>query len=189
MEVKKTAQNVWDITKLVIIALLIVIPIRLFVFQPFIVNGQSMEPNFHSSDYLIVDELSYRFNQPQRGDVIVFKYPKNPTYKYIKRIIGLPGETVEIRDASIYITSNGTTLKLDESKYLPQTTINSWQRMADMPAITLSNDQYFVLGDNRNNSSDSRVWGILPKKNIVGKDFFTFSVLGFFIKDQSNSTY
>jgi signal peptidase I len=121
--------------------------------------------------------------------VIVFKYPKNPTYKYIKRIIGLPGETVEIRDASIYITSNGTTLKLDESKYLPQTTINSWQRMADMPAITLSNDQYFVLGDNRNNSSDSRVWGILPKKNIVGKDFFTFSVLGFFIKDQSNSTY
>ena len=79
MEVKKTAQNIWDITKLVIIALLIVIPIRLFVFQPFIVNGQSMEPNFHSSDYLIVDELSYRFNQPQRGDVIVFKYPKNPT--------------------------------------------------------------------------------------------------------------
>lgn len=189
MEVKKAATNFWDILKLVIIALLIVIPIRFFVFQPFIVSGQSMEPNYHSSDYLIVDEVSYKIHEPQRGDVIVFKYPKNPAYKYIKRIIGLPGETIEIKNAEIFITANGVTAKLDESSYLSSLVINSWNRMANMAPVALGVNQYFVLGDNRNNSSDSRVWGVLPAKNIVGKTFFTFSVLGTLMNDENPSTY
>lgn len=189
MEVKKAATNLWDILKLVIIALLIVIPIRFFVFQPFIVSGQSMEPNYHSSDYLIVDELSYRVNAPQRGDVVIFKYPKNPSYKYIKRIIGLPGETIEIKNAEVFITVNNVTVKLDESSYLPAILAGSWTRMNNMAPITLGAGQYFVMGDNRNNSSDSRVWGVLPRENIVGKNFFTFSVLGVMTKDQNQSIY
>jgi signal peptidase I len=148
-----------------------------------------MEPEYHSSDYLIVDEVSYRIHAPQRSDVIVFKYPKNPAYKYIKRIIGLPGETIEIKNAQIFITSNGTTIKLDESSYLPASVTDSWTRMAGMPAIKLSAGEYFVLGDNRNNSSDSRVWGVLPAKNIIGKTFFTFSILGTLMQGQNPSTY
>ena len=189
MEVKKVGTNIWDILKLVIVALLIVIPIRYFVFQPFIVSGQSMEPNYHSSDYLIVDEVSYKIGTPQRDDVIVFKYPKNPAYKYIKRIIGLPGETVEIKNAKIFITSNGTITRLDESAYLPIEATNAWERVANMAPVKLGDDQYFVLGDNRNNSSDSRVWGVLPFQNIIGKTFFTFSILGTIKKETNLSTY
>ncbi|HRU20782.1 MAG TPA: signal peptidase I [Candidatus Paceibacterota bacterium] len=185
MEVKKIASEIFDVVKLIVLALLIVIPIRCFVFQPFIVSGQSMEPNYHSSDYLIIDEISYRNNSPERGDVVVFKYPKNPNFKYIKRIIGLPGETIEIKNAEIFITSNGQTTKLDESSYLPQSVRDSWVRMANMDPLTLGPNEYFVLGDNRNNSSDSRVWGPLPAKNIIGKTFYTFSITGFILSDNN----
>jgi len=175
MEGKSFLSEIFDLGKIVLIALLIVIPIRLFVFQPFMVSGASMEPNYHSTDYLIIDEFSYRFNGPQRNDVIVFKYPKNPDYKYIKRIIGFPGETVEIRDAKIYITKDSKTIVLDEN-YLPQESITAWIRGANYGPITLKDGEYFVLGDNRNYSADSRTWGILPKENIIGKVAFVFSV-------------
>jgi signal peptidase I len=175
MEGKKLIANIWDIGKLALIALLIVMPIRIFIFQPFVVNGQSMEPNYHSSDYLIIDEISYRFNAPQRGDVVVFKYPKNPDFKYIKRIIGLPGETIEIKNKEIFITNNQNTFKLDESAYLPALVFDAWERIDNMDPVILGLDEYFVLGDNRNNSSDSRIWGVLPAKNIVGKIFCQLS--------------
>src|SRR3989344_304093 len=93
----------WEISKIVIIALVIVVPIRYFIFQPFFVRGQSMEPNFQNGDYLIVDEVSYRLRVPQRGEVIVFKYPMNPSQRYIKRIVGLPNEAVEIQDGEISV--------------------------------------------------------------------------------------
>lgn len=190
MEIKKAATDFLDILKLVALALLIVLPIRYFIFQPFIVSGQSMEPNYHSADYLIVDEISYRTHAPARGDVIVFKYPRNTAFKYIKRIIGLPGETVEIKNKEVYITSNGQTVKLDESLYLPQSVMDAWVRMTNTGPITLGEGQYFVMGDNRNNSSDSRIWGVLPRKNIVGKTFYTLSVLGMMLRDQNpESTY
>ena len=95
---KKLLSFIWEIIKIVIIALAIVVPIRYFLFQPFFVKGESMEPNFQNGDYLIVDELSYRLREPERGEVIVFKYPRNISQRYIKRIIGLPGEAVEIKD-------------------------------------------------------------------------------------------
>jgi len=154
---------VWEILKIVIIALVIVIPIRYFLFQPFIVKGQSMEPNFENSNYLIVDELSYRFRDPQRGEVVVFRYPKNISQRFIKRIIGLPGEKIEIEAGVVMM--NGKIL--DESKYLPsgvQTTGNT--------QISLDENEYFVLGDNRISSFDSRQWGVLPRKNIVGRVYF-----------------
>ncbi len=190
MEPKTIFNNLWDIVKLAVLAALIVIPIRFFVFQPFIVNGQSMEPNYHSADYLIIDEVSYRFNDPKRGDVVVFKYPKNTSIKYIKRIIGLPGETIEIRNKGVFITKDGSTAKLDESAYLSADTYENWKRMTDYPLTTLGEGQYFVMGDNRDNSSDSRVWGLLPRKNIVGKTFYTFSIFNAIIKDKDIlSTY
>jgi signal peptidase I len=191
MEVKNIGKFIWDTIKLVVIALLIVVPVRVFIFQPFVVNGQSMEPNYHSADYLIVDEVSYRLHTPQRGDVIVFKYPKNPTYKYIKRVIGLPGETVEIRNSQIFITANGVAQKLIESSYLPNLTVESWIKNNNMEALTLGQDQYFVLGDNRNNSSDSRIWGLLPASNIIGKTFVRLSPFEALIKEKGDpsSTY
>ncbi|PIR02403.1 MAG: signal peptidase I [Candidatus Nealsonbacteria bacterium CG_4_9_14_0_2_um_filter_37_38] len=156
---------IWEITKIVIIALLIVVPIRYFIFQPFLVRGQSMEPDFQDGNYLIIDEISYRFNEPQRGEVVVFKFPNLPSQRFIKRIIGLPGEVIKIEDGKIIVSKEGESQVLDESKYLPLTeTLGDFQ-------ISLAEGQYFVLGDNRPSSYDSRRWGVLPKENIIGKVF------------------
>jgi signal peptidase I len=156
---------VLELAKIALIALVIVAPIRYFLFQPFIVKGESMAPNFENGDYLIVDEISYRFSDPERGDVIVFNYPKQPSEKFIKRIIGLPGETIEISGGQIKIDKGEQSFILGE-KYLP----NSLETEGDVK-ITLKDDQYFVLGDNREYSFDSRVWGAVPRKNIIGKAF------------------
>lgn len=156
----------WEITKIVIIAFLIVIPIRYFIFQPFLVRGQSMVPTFQHGDYLIVDEISYRFREPTRGEVVVFKSPLNLTQRYIKRIIGLPGETVEIKDGQVFIYFGENPQVLDESSYLS----NSMKTPGKIK-ISLNPGEYFVLGDNRLASSDSRRWGSLPRKNIVGRVF------------------
>jgi signal peptidase I len=164
---KKSLLFIWEIAKMVIIASAIVVPIRYFLFQPFIVKGDSMVPNFHENDYLIIDEISYRFQAPQRGDVIVFRYPKNPSQRFIKRIIGLPKETVEINDGQIFIyTVDGATLILNEADYLSNP-IKDGNKLK----TELGDNEYFVLGDNRNFSSDSRRWGALPRENIIGKVF------------------
>ena len=154
---------VWEILKIVFIALVIVIPIRYFLFQPFIVKGQSMEPNFENSNYLIVDELSYRFRDPQRGEVVVFRYPRNVSQRFIKRIIGLPGEKIEIEAGVVMV--NGKIL--DESEYFP----SGVQTLGNIQ-ISLDENEYFVLGDNRISSFDSRQWGTLPRKNIIGRVYF-----------------
>ena len=154
---------VWEILKIVFIALVIVIPIRYFLFQPFIVKGQSMEPNFEDSNYLIVDELSYRFRDPQRGEVVVFRYPRNVSQRFIKRIIGLPGEKIEI-EASVVMVDGKI---LDESEYFP----SGVQTLGNIQ-ISLDENEYFVLGDNRISSFDSRQWGTLPRKNIIGRVYF-----------------
>jgi len=157
---------VWEILKIVIIALAIVIPIRYFLFQPFFVRGQSMEPNFENGDYLIIDEISYRFSEPKRGEVVVFKYPNNPSQRYIKRIIGLPGETVEIKGGSVIIYRQDEGQVLDESSYL----VSSVKTSGSL-RLFLDEGEYFVLGDNRLLSFDSRRWGSLKRENIVGKVF------------------
>ena len=156
----------WEITKIVLIALIIVLPIRYFLFQPFFVDGQSMDPSFEDGDYLIVDELSYRLRSPARGEVIVFEYPKDPSQRYIKRIIGLPEETIEITNGKIYITNTVGRTELNESVYLPSVYTTGALR------VSLDEKEYFVLGDNRSASSDSRRWGTLPRENIIGQVFF-----------------
>lgn len=151
----------WEVAKILIIATLIVLPIRYFLFQPFFVRGQSMDPNFENGDYLIIDEISYRFRDIERGEVIVFKYPEDPSNRFIKRVIGLPGETVEIKDNTIII--DGVKM-LDETEYLLSTLPTSGNLK-----ITLEDDEYFVLGDNRPYSFDSRRFGSLKEEYIIGR--------------------
>jgi len=160
---KKILTFSWEVLKIAIVASLIVIPIRYFLFQPFFVKGQSMEPNFENGDYLIVDELSYRFREPQRGEVVVFKYPEDPSQRFIKRIIGLPGERVEIGNGEIKVYDEGESLVLDESGYL-----ENIETLGSL-IINLGEEEYFVLGDNRLFSYDSRRFGPLPEDNIIGR--------------------
>lgn len=155
----------WETIKVVIISLLIIIPIRAYVMQPFFVSGASMEPSFDTGDYLLIDQVSFRFREPSRGEVIVFRFPNNPSEFYIKRIVGLPGETVEIRDGDIYIynkeTPNG--FLLDESTY------QHFGFTFGNIKTQLSDNEYFVLGDNRSASSDSRRWGPLERDLVIGR--------------------
>lgn len=148
-----------------LLSLAIVAPIRIFIAQPFIVSGSSMFPTFRNNDYLIVDELSYRLGNPERYDVVIFRYPGDTTKFFIKRIIALPGETIDIngKDVTIINKENPNGFKLDQSF------INN--EMNTTKHYELKNDEYFVLGDNRNASSDSRVWGGVPRKLLIGRAF------------------
>jgi len=164
MEIKKILIFSLEIVQIIAIALIIVIPIRYFVFQPFIVKGASMEPNYHNGDYLIIDELSYRFRDPKRGEVVVFRYPNDPEQRFIKRIVGLPGETITLQDIKLIIESaGGDSLFLDESMYLDS---DVW--LGD-DSLTLGRDEYYVMGDNRAASFDSRKWGSLLGDDIIGR--------------------
>ena len=155
----------WDIMKVAIIALVLAGVVRYFLVQPFFVEGASMAPNFLNGEYLLVDELSYYFKSIERGQVVVFHYPLDTSKYYIKRIIGLPGETVEIKDGKviIYNKENPKGLVTNE-KYISSgfTTDGSLKKK-------LGAAEYFVLGDNRLVSSDSRRWGALPQNDIVGR--------------------
>ena len=161
----RTLQFFFEAGKTILVALLIVVPLRLYVAQPFFVRGGSMEPTFHNGDYLIIDEVTYRFSEPNRGDVIVFRYPGDPSEFFIKRIIGLPGEVVRSEGGQVTITKQGEMLEVDED-YIKATTPDNFE-------IITGPGEYVVLGDNRPASSDSRRWGILPEDHIVGRVFLT----------------
>lgn len=158
-----------EIARVLLISLAIVLPIRLFIAQPFIVRGASMEPNFEDREYLIVDEISFRFREPRRGEPIVFRFPRDPRQFFIKRIIGLPGERVEIRQGRVWIFNQESPegMRLDEFYLDPP-----HRPTRPDGTYSLSTDQYFVLGDNRDFSSDSRSWGLLEVDRIVGRAFF-----------------
>ena len=171
-----------DIFKFVIITAAIVIPIRLFIAQPFIISGPSMEPTFMNNDYLIVDEISYRFEKPKRGEVIIFNQPMEGKY-LIKRIIGLPGDTVTLSGNTITIKNaahpEGFTL---DQTYLTYTNPETPK------TITLDNSHYFVLGDNRPVSYDSRYWGPLASSDIIGRPFlrlYPFNKIALWPGDES----
>lgn len=152
-----------DLFTLAFLIVVVVIPIRVFIISPFVVDGESMHPTFENLDYLIVDEILYAFKSPERGEVIVFRYPVNPSVFYIKRVIGLPGETVSIVRGNVTITTvEGSKITLDEPYKVNEDATYTKK-------VSLNADEYFVMGDNRPNSSDSRTWGALPKKNIVGR--------------------
>ncbi len=154
-----------ELIQVVAISLAIIIPVRYFLIQPFYVKGASMEPNFFDHEYLIIDELSYRFNTPTRGDIVVFHYPNDPKNYFIKRVIGLPGETVEISggQVKIYNDKNPNGIVLDEKAYLDDVYTSGTR------TDTLKADEYFVLGDNRPSSLDSRYFGPVSKAAVVGR--------------------
>ncbi len=160
----KIRSGIWEIIKFVVITLVIVLPIRAYVAQPFIVSGTSMSPTFEDKEYLIIDELSYHLREPERGEVVVFRYPKEPKIHFIKRIIGLPGETVTIQDSKVKIeTVAGEEINLDESYIVGDFTANV--------RVKLGKTEYFVMGDNRDVSLDSRAWGPLPREMMTGRVF------------------
>src|SRR3989344_5987758 len=166
MEVEQKKNSFLELVKIVVISLAIVLPIRAYVAQPFIVEGDSMEPNFKDGQYLIIDELSYNFNNPERGDTIVLRAPIQPSLFFIKRIIGLPGEEFKIENGKIIITGKDSNRIVLKEEYIPEG-INT----VPDTEIKLKDNEYFVMGDNRNRSSDSRSWGPLPEDNITGKVF------------------
>lgn len=158
---KKFGILVFEIVKVVLISLAIILPIRLFLVQPFYVEGASMEPTFYQNEYLIIDEISYRFNDKQRGEVIILKNPKNTKVYFIKRVIGLPGEIVSIKDGKVFIGE-----EILEEPYVENFSADTHE------PIALGDDEYFVMGDNRANSLDSRIIGPINKDLIIGRVWF-----------------
>ncbi len=155
-----------ELFRFAIIALFIVLPIRIFVAQPFLVSGASMEPTFENGQYLIVDQLTYRLEEPVRGDVVIFRYPRDPSKFFIKRVIGLPGETIRIEGTSVIIEDETH----PDGFILDEPYLGMVEEVAFL-AKKLGAGEYFVLGDNRDQSSDSRVWGVLDRDKIVGRAF------------------
>lgn len=163
LKTKKGVEGFWELVKFALIAIIIVIPIRMFIAQPFVVSGESMFPTFNNGEYLIVDEISYRLGNLHRGDVVVFRYPNDTKRFFIKRIIGMPNEEIEIKNGIVTVINkeNPEGFKLNEP-YIDEpfdTTLSS----------VTGDDEYFVLGDNRNRSSDSRVWGTVSNKLMMGR--------------------
>jgi len=156
-----------ELVKIVFISLVIIVPIRYFLIQPFYVKGASMEPNFYDREYLIIDEISYRLGEPERGDIVVFRYPLDPQEFFIKRVIGLPGESIQIKGGNVVIYNeenpNGVFL---EENYLPED-LKTYGLTEDM--VELGDEQYFVLGDNRSSSKDSRSFGAVDESFLIGK--------------------
>lgn len=168
-----------DILETVVIALAFGMITYLFIFQPHEVIGSSMDGNakIHEGQFILTDKLTYRFFKPERGTVIVFKYPLDTKYDYIKRIIGLPGEAIMIKDSKVHIydDQNPNGYVLDESKYLAKT-VNTEGRtfLKEGEIVQIPANNYVVLGDNREDSSDSRTWGFVPKEDIIGRSLLRY---------------
>ena len=158
---------VFELLKIVVISLVIIIPVRYFLIQPFYVKGASMEPNFFDHEYLIIDEISYRFDEPDRGDIIVFRYPKNPQEYFIKRLIGLPGEEVQIKNGGVTVFNT----EFPDGVALEETYLSEDEKTYGLSEqkVTLGDNEYYVLGDNRNSSKDSRSFGPVNRSYITGK--------------------
>ena len=162
-ENRSIRRHLWirQLLETITLILLMVLAIRL-ALQNFHIEGQSMEPTLHNQEYIIVDKASYFLHSPERGDVIVFRYPIDPQENFIKRIIAIPGDTVTIVNKTVLV--NGVTLQEPyinkNDPFAPYPSFQTWH---------IGTNQYFVLGDNRGNSSDSRVWGLVPRQNIIGK--------------------
>ena len=153
----------FEVVQIVLISSAIIVPIRYFLIQPFYVKGASMEPNFYDQEYLIIDELTYQFRDPYRGEIIVFKYPRDRSQYFIKRVVGLPGETIEVTGGNVivYNTENPNGLVLEEV-YLEESTTGKIR-------VTLGEDEYYVFGDNRDSSLDSRSFGPITREDIIGR--------------------
>ena len=167
-------RNLWlfflDFLETIVVSLAIFAVVYIFLFQPHQVDGKSMEPNFHNAEYILTDKISYRISSPKRGDVVVFHSPQDAGTDFIKRIVGVPGDMVMIKDGYYYL--NGT--RLDEEYINDPGKVAPGRFLREGASAEVPNGQYLVMGDNRLHSSDSREWGFVPKTNIVGRAFFRY---------------
>lgn len=160
----------FDLIEVLVFAIAIFLFMYLLIMQPHRIKGTSMEPNFHDGEYLLSDKISYRFREPKRGEVIVFKSPSSKEEEFIKRIIGLPGETIGLKEGKY--TINGKEI---EEEYLPPNLkTNGGNFLSENETITIPENHYFVSGDNRQVSSDSRTWGFVSKEKITGRAWFIY---------------
>ncbi|MCS7259296.1 MAG: signal peptidase I [Anaerolineae bacterium] len=176
---KNVRRVVGEILETIVLTLVIFFVIQTLI-RNFRVVGTSMEPNLHNGQYLIIDKISYRFSDPQVGDVVVFEPPNRPGEDYVKRIIGLPGQLVEIRHGQVFIDNK----PLEEPYGVRRGSYSMEPRL-------VGPDEYFVLGDNRDSSSDSHMWGMLPRANIVGRAWISYwppSSWGLITRDAPTST-
>src|SRR3989344_1571305 len=159
-----------DVVETLVVAAAIFVVVYLLLLQPHQVRGASMEPNLSDGQYILTDKITYRFGKPKRGDIIVFKAPVDENFDYIKRIIALPEETISIKDGGIIIKNSDNPDGFTLNETYPLNGSNSpGDLLADGKELTMNKNSYYVLGDNRNQSFDSREWGVLPKENIIGK--------------------
>ncbi len=154
-----------EFARIIILSLAIILPVRYFLVQPFYVKGASMEPNFYDHEYLIINEIGYRFHEPKRGEIVVFRYPKNPSQFFIKRVIGLPGETVVMTQGTVRVL----TQKQPNGVLLTESYLGKDMTSYGEVRQRLKSDEYFVLGDNRPQSFDSEEFGPVNKKFIIGR--------------------
>ncbi|MBI2031158.1 MAG: signal peptidase I [Candidatus Levybacteria bacterium] len=160
-----------DIVQTLLLAAAVFLVVYVFLFRPFQVNGDSMYPNFHDKEYILTNIIVLNFEEPKRGEVIVFKAPPDPEKDYIKRVIGVSGDKVTIEKGQVYLNDQ----KLDESKYLKSDVLTfGGSFLKENSQVTVPSQMYFVLGDNRSFSSDSREWGFVSKKSVIGKSFFVY---------------
>lgn len=165
-----------DFLETIVLAFIIFILVDTFVMQPHVIRGDSMLPNFHTGERIFTEKISYRFHDPQRGDVVVFRYPLAPINDYIKRIIGLPGEELEIKDGKITVfnSQHPQGFLLNEPYLAAGTVTQGKAAIPDGVKFKVPEGQYLVMGDNRSESSDSREWGPVPKANLVGRVFLRY---------------
>ncbi len=175
--IKRVIAAIFDFLQGIVVVLAILVMVYLFIMSPQEISGASMEPNFHNGEYILTNKVLTKFREPQRGDVVVFKSPKNKEVDYIKRIIGLPGDTVKLEKNAFYV--NG---QIVEEPYLPSDMIIfGGSYLQEGAEIIVPPGEYFVSGDNRPHSSDSREFGPIPMEDFIGTVFFRywpFSQLG-----------
>lgn len=160
-----------DTVQTLLLVFAVFLVIYIFLFRPFRVSGNSMDPTFSDKQYILTNIITLKLGKPKVGDVIVFKSPPDPEKDYIKRVIGVPSDTAFIKDGDVYV--NGK--MLDQSKYLkPSVKTYGGSFLHENEPVTVPLDQYLVMGDNRGGSSDSREWGFVPLKLIIGKSFFVY---------------
>jgi signal peptidase I len=168
--IKRAVGAIFDFLQGIVVILAVLVMVYLFIMSPQEINGASMEPNFHNAEYILTNKVLYKFREPKRGDVVIFKSPKNKEVDYIKRIIGLPGETVKLQNNTFYV--NGQKV---EEPYLPADIVvfgGSFLREGE--EIVVPPGQYFVAGDNRPHSSDSREFGTIAKEDFIGAAFLRY---------------
>lgn len=168
--IKRAVGAFFDFLQGIVVILAIMVMIYLFIMSPQEINGASMEPSFHNGEYILTNKIEYKLRDPKRGDVVIFKSPRNKDIDYIKRIIGEPGDRVGLKEGSFYV--NGA--KLDETYLSPGTYVSGGNYLREGSEIIVSEGRYFVSGDNRGHSSDSREFGPVPKEDFIGKAFFRY---------------